>query len=168
MESVECAGEVLWFDPSVPARTTREHTAYLLSTFDEAALTYPRTGFPRRNHDADRTRLVSEAGGGIAVVDGRDIGTFKRKADARRTLVTVRPEVDLTTRERAGVTEAAEFLAAFHDMPLEPHLGLSPAGRALRSAPTRCGLLSVTSRWCRTLRAATVRARPRSPRRASR
>ncbi|CAN7480292.1 winged helix DNA-binding domain-containing protein [Knoellia sp. LjRoot47] len=119
MESVECAGEVLWFDPSVPARTTREHTAYLLSTFDEAALTYPRTGFPRRNHDADRTRLVSEAGGGIAVVDGRDIGTFKRKADARRTLVTVRPEVDLTTRERAGVTEAAEFLAAFHDMPLE-------------------------------------------------
>lgn len=119
LESVECSGETLWFDPTVPARTTREHTAYLLSTFDEAALTYPSTGFTRRHHDADRTRLVSEAGGGIVVVDGHDIGTFKRKVEAKCVLVTVRPEVGLTTRERHGVTEAAEFLAAFHELSLE-------------------------------------------------
>ncbi|GGB88384.1 hypothetical protein N798_14120 [Knoellia flava TL1] len=119
LEAVECAGETLWFDPSVSARTTREHTAYLLSTFDEAALIYPTTGFPRRNHDADRTRLVSEAGGGVVVVDGRDIGTFKRKVEAKRVVVTVRPEVDLTSPERDGVAEAAAFLASFHELPLE-------------------------------------------------
>ncbi|WP_404383565.1 winged helix DNA-binding domain-containing protein [Knoellia locipacati] len=119
LESVECAGETLWFDPSVTARTTREHTAYLLSTFDEAALTYPSTGFPRRNHDADRTRLVSEAGGGIVVVAGHDVGTFKRKVEAKRVVVTVRPDVALTNSERHGVAEAAEFVAAFHELPLE-------------------------------------------------
>ena len=119
LESVECGDETLWFDPSVPARTTREHTAYLLSTFDEVALTYPVTGFPRRNHDAERTRLVSEAGGGIVVVGGHDVGTFKRRLDGRRTVVTVRPDVALTTAERAGIAEAAEFLADFHELPLD-------------------------------------------------
>lgn len=118
LESLECQGETLWFDPTVTSRTSREHAAYLLSTFDEAALTYPSTGFTRRTRDAERTRLVSEAGGGIVVVDGHDIGTFKRKAEPKQTTVTIRPEVDLTSAEREGVVEAAEFLAAFHGPPL--------------------------------------------------
>jgi hypothetical protein len=119
LERVECGGETLWFDPSVPARTTREHTAYLLSTFDEAALTYPSTGFLRRNRDADRTRLVSEAGGGIVVVGTHDVGTFKRKVDALATVVTVRPDVGLTAAQRDGVVEAAEVMATFQGRPLD-------------------------------------------------
>ena len=118
LESVECEGQTLWFDPSVNARTTREHTAYLLSTFDEAVLTYPTTGFPRHDPDADRNRLVSEAAGGVVVVDGRDVGTFKRKVEPKRVTVTIRPDIDLTPAERAGIADAAEFLAAFHDLPL--------------------------------------------------
>ena len=118
LASVECLGETLWYDPSVTARTTRQHPAYLLSTFDEASLTYAKLGFVRRNHDTDRTRMVGEAGGGIVVVGGHDVGTFKRKVDARQTTVTIRPEVDLTPVERDGVAEAAEFLAAFHGLPL--------------------------------------------------
>lgn len=118
LESVECSGTTLWYDPTVTARTTREHPAYLLSTFDEAALTYPNLGFRRPNDDADRTRMVSQAGGGIVVVDGRDVGTFKRTVDALQATVTIRPEVDLTPEERDGIAEAAEFLAAFHVLPL--------------------------------------------------
>lgn len=118
LDSVECQGETLWFDPSVTARTTREHTAYLLSTFDEAALTYLTTGFARADVDADRTRLVSQAAGGIVVVGGQDVGTFKRKVEPKRVTVTVMPDVDLTTAQRDGVAEAAEFLAAFHAHPL--------------------------------------------------
>lgn len=118
MEAVECQGETLWFDPSVTARTTRRHTAYLLSTFDEAALTYPTTGFARRNPDVDRTRLISESAGGIVVVDGQDLGTFKRKTETKRVTVTIRPEADLTSAERDGIAEAAELLAAFHELPL--------------------------------------------------
>lgn len=116
---VECGDETVWFDPTVAARTSRKHPAYLLSTFDEAALTYPRTGFLRRSSRADRTRLVSEAGGGIVVVGAHDVGTFKRRADPARTLVTVRAEVDLTRAERDGIAEAAEFLATFHGRPLD-------------------------------------------------
>lgn len=118
LASVECQGETLWYDPTVSARTSRTHAAYLLSTFDEAALTYPSTGFARRNADADRTRLISEAAGGIVVVNGHDAGTFKRKTEAKKVTVTIRPEVDLTPTERAGIAEAAEFLAAFHALPL--------------------------------------------------
>jgi len=117
LEAVECAGEVLWFDPTVTARTTRMRTAYLLSTFDEIALTYPRVGFPRGNPDIDRTRLISESGGGIVVVGGRDVGTFKRKVEPKRVTVTVRAEVDLTRAEREGVGDAVQFLADFHERP---------------------------------------------------
>ncbi|KGN30552.1 hypothetical protein N802_06965 [Knoellia sinensis KCTC 19936] len=119
LESVECRGETLWFDPSVKARTSRNHMAYLLSTFDEVALVYPTTGFPRRDADSDRTRLVSEAGGGIVVVDGHDMGTFKRKVGSKQTAVTVLLEGDLTAPERDGIAEAAEFLATFHGLPLD-------------------------------------------------
>ena len=78
LERVEVDGHELWFDPQVPARTTREHAAYLLPTFDEVCLTYADTGFPRRDPDATRQRLVSEAGGGIVVVRGEDVGIWKR------------------------------------------------------------------------------------------
>ncbi|MFD4365884.1 winged helix DNA-binding domain-containing protein [Rhodococcus sp. NPDC058521] len=117
LESVDCEDQTLWFDPKLTGRTTRKHTAYLLSTFDEAALSYPSTGFPRRDPVADRGLLVGEAGGGIVVVDGRDVGTFKRKVGAKQLRVTVRPDVALTTPERDGIAEAAEFLAAFHGLP---------------------------------------------------
>lgn len=119
LESVRCDDEELWFDPSVPSRTTRRRTAYLLPTFDEAALTYPRTGFPRRAPVADRTGLLAEAGGGIVVVDGWDIGTFGRTVGAGRVRVTVRPEVALAAAEREGVEEAARTLAGFHELPLD-------------------------------------------------
>ena len=48
LERVEVDGHQLWFDPRMSARTTREHAAYLLPTFDEVCLTYAATGFPRR------------------------------------------------------------------------------------------------------------------------
>lgn len=118
LASVECQGQTLWHDPTVTTRATRDHTAYLLSTFDEAALTYPSTGFPRGDQDVDRTRLVSEAAGGIVVVNGRDLATFKRKTEAKQVTVTIRLEVDLEASERHGIAEAAEFLAAFHALPL--------------------------------------------------
>lgn len=118
LECVECRSETLWFDPSVSARTTRKHAAYLLSTFDEATLTYPSTGFPRQDPRADRTRLVSEAGGGLVVVAGQDIGTFTRAVQKTRVTVTIRTDVDVTSGERDAIGEAAAFLAAFHERPL--------------------------------------------------
>jgi hypothetical protein len=118
LETVDCEGQTLWFDPTVSARTTREHTAYLLSTFDEAVLTYPSTGFTRRDIHADRARLASQAGGGVVIVRGQDVGTFKRTVETRHTLVTVSLDVRLTSAEREAVEDAAQFLADFHELPL--------------------------------------------------
>jgi hypothetical protein len=123
LEQVECDGEVLLFDPAVRTRTSRRNVAYLLSTFDEVALTYPRTGFPRRAPSADRTGLLGEAGGGIVVVDGHDVGTFGRKVGQKRVTVTVRPESRLAAAESEAVAEAAAFLAAFHELPLDLVVG---------------------------------------------
>ena len=118
LESVECDGETLWFDPSVAARTTHARTAHLLSTFDEVALTYPSTGFPRRGPEEDRTRLVSESGGGVVVVGVHDVGTFKRTVGPGAVAVVVRSDVALSTDERNGVAQAAGRLAAFHEREL--------------------------------------------------
>ena len=101
LERVEVDGRELWFDPRVPARTTHEHGAYLLPTFDEVCLTYAQTGFPRRNPDATRQRLLSEAGGGIVVVRGEDVGIWKRVVSAKEVRVTVWPDVPLDADDRA-------------------------------------------------------------------
>ena len=118
LEQVEVGGEVLWSDPTVPARTTRPHRAYLLPTFDEACLTYARTGFPRRDPEAPRQRLLSEAGGGIAVVDGEDVGTWKRTVTRTGVDVAIRPDVPLRDGDLKAVEQAAQALADFLAKPL--------------------------------------------------
>ena len=122
---MECAGEALWFDPTVTARTTRERTAYLLSTFDEIALDATRASASRaRNPDIDRTRLISEAGGGIVVVGGRDIGTFKRKVDADAGDGHGPGRSRPHPRRASKVwRDAAQFLADFHERPLNRTYG---------------------------------------------
>ena len=119
LERVEVDGQELWFDPRVPARTTQERDAYLLPTFDEACLTYATTGFPRRDPDATRPRLVSEAGGGIVVVRGEDVGTWKRVVSAKDVRITVQPDVPLGADDRGAVGDAAQALADFLERPLD-------------------------------------------------
>ena len=119
LQQVRLDDHVLWFDPTVPARTTREHAAYLLPTFDEVCLTYAATGFPRRDPDATRQRLVSEAGGGILVVAGEDVGTWKRVASPADVRVAVTLDVPLDSDDTDAVAAAAQGLAAFLERPLD-------------------------------------------------
>ncbi|MFQ6170419.1 winged helix DNA-binding domain-containing protein [Oryzobacter sp. R7] len=130
LEQVEVGGETLWVDPATPSRTTRPVRAFLLQTFDEVCLTYPTTGFPRRAPDTTRTRLLSEAGGGIVVLDGEDVGTWKRTVGRESVAVDLRPDLPLSADDDAQVGEAAERLAMFIGRPLDLRLhppGLSPA-----------------------------------------
>ena len=119
LQQVEVGGDLLWSDPTVPARTTRAHRAYLLPTFDEVCLTYARTGFPRRDPDAPRQRLLSEVGGGIVVVDGEDVGTWKRTVSRAGVRVAILPDVALRDDDHAAVGEAAQALAGFLERPLD-------------------------------------------------
>jgi hypothetical protein len=119
LEQVEVDGQTLWFDPTVPARTTQSRVAYLLPTFDEACLTYAATGFPRRDPDAPRQRLLSEAGGGIVVVDRHDVGVWKRTVRQTGVRVSLALDVALPEADLRAVEEAAARLAAFLQLPLE-------------------------------------------------
>ena len=127
LDTVELEGTTLWLSPDSSAgtegRTPKGHTAYLLSTFDEATLTYPTSGPRRATPSHDRTRLLSEAGGGTTLVDGIDIGVWKRTVVRGAVEVRVLPEVDLSPRQVAAIEQAAARLGKF--LQLEPRLTLS-------------------------------------------
>ncbi len=119
LESVVVGDETLWVDPSTRPRTTRPRRAFLLQTFDEAALTYPSTGFRRRSPEAARTRLLSEAGGGIIVLDCEDVGVWKRTVAKDAVAVDLHPDLPLAADDLEQVSAAAEPLAGFVDRPLD-------------------------------------------------
>jgi hypothetical protein len=119
LERLDLDGEELWFDPTVPFRTSREEPAHLLPTFDEAVLSYAITGFHRADPTVERRGRLGEAGGGVLVAGARDVGTWKRTVTSRSVTVLLRPEVDLGSEERTALESAAERLAAFVERPLD-------------------------------------------------
>lgn len=119
LDHVDAGGHRLWFDPRMPSRTSRAQPAYLLSTFDEVCLTYRDTGFPRRDPTAPRERLVSQAGGGIVVVDDEDVGVWKRVVTPTTVRVTVWGDTPLDHADREAITQAATTFAAFLERPLD-------------------------------------------------
>ena len=119
LERVDLDEHTLWFDPTVPARTSREHAAYLLPTFDEVCLTYQHSGFSRRSPDAARQRLLSESGGGIVVVHGEDVGIWKRVVSPTSVRVTVSADAPLGQDDRDAIAAAAQAFADFVERPLD-------------------------------------------------
>jgi hypothetical protein len=114
----EVDGERLWFDPSVPARTTRDPGAVLVPTFDELTLSYADTGLPRRDPSSPRPRLVNAIGGGTVILGGEDVGAFTRRVTRTGVDVAVVPDLPLAAEEVDRVQAAAGRLAAFLGLPL--------------------------------------------------
>ena len=103
----------------MPSHTSRAPRALLLSTFDEVCLTYRDTGFPRRDPSVSRARLVSEAGGGIVVVNDADVGVWKRTVTPTAVKVSVWGDTALDAADTAALGDTASGLAAFLELPLE-------------------------------------------------
>ncbi|MCB0882943.1 MAG: AlkZ family DNA glycosylase [Thermoleophilia bacterium] len=115
LASVTVGDATLHMDPDAKARARSAPAALLLSTFDEAALTYRDHGFPRASPAVDRSRLIAEQGGGVVIVGLEDVGTFTRTVTGGRVDVTIRQERPLDASERDAVAGAAGRLAAFHE-----------------------------------------------------
>ena len=78
LDSVRVGADRLWFDPSVPARTTRRPGALLVPAFDEVTLTYADHGPPRRDPTSPRPRIVNAIGGGTLLLGDEDVAAWRR------------------------------------------------------------------------------------------
>ena len=115
LESGTVDGVDLWW---LPGRDHGVRGAWLLPMFDEAYLSHDAPRFERPSGHPFDTRHVSasEAGGGVVIVDGRDVGVFRRRLVRGR--LTVR--LFLAAGARASDLDAAHVAARR----LGDHLGL--------------------------------------------
>ena len=136
LDRVDVGDERLWFDPQAPPPGRRAARAHLLPTFDEAVLTFAGATHPRASgHPRGTSRLSpAEVGGGAAIVDGRDVGVWRRTTSARGMTVSIDLAPGGPTDVSARLAAAAERLAAFGGIPLR-ELRWSPGER--RPAPPR-------------------------------
>ena len=117
LATMEVAGETLWFDPHATARARPARRAFLLPTFDEVHLSYPRLNFPRVDGHprGGAPHSFAEAGGGLVLCDRRDAGWWKRQElkGGDRVTVTIALASGLDGDQRAAIIAEAERLAAF-------------------------------------------------------
>lgn len=116
LEQVEVDGIPHWFDPSVPARTTRGDAAHLLTTYDEVTLTYAAVGFPFAPGVPEPEEFPWYT---AVVVDETRVGTWRRTVGRDRVVVETLLAPGMTPRQHDLVDEAVERLGAFHGRPVE-------------------------------------------------
>lgn len=113
-ERVEVDGEELWQVPGSALPTTRPARAWLLSTFDEAFLSYRRVGWTRSpgNPDGPDDRRFSQSAGGPVLCDGFDVGGWKRRWRRGEPWIDLALDPGLSPTARAAVADAADRLLA--------------------------------------------------------
>lgn len=111
-------GVQVWFAPTARVPAADSPRSWLLPTFDEVFLSHDAPRFPRvTGHPWDTQHLnPAEAGGGVVVVDRRDVGVFKRRLQRGRLSV----EVWLGSGARPGDGDGARAASGR----LGKHLGL--------------------------------------------
>ena len=114
VERVTVDGEELWFSPGATLPPRRPRDAWLLSTFDEAFLSYRRVPWPRsaaHPAGADPYRFA-EAGGGIVVLGLEDVGAWKRTRVRGSVTVVLEVDASLSRSERSAIDAARDRLVA--------------------------------------------------------
>jgi hypothetical protein len=111
---VEVEGEELWHLPTTALAETRPRRAWLVSTFDEVFLSYRRVGWPRSagNPDGPDEARFAQSAGGAVLVDGLDVGGWKRRWDRSVPRIDLAIDPALGRGARAAVDEEVERLLA--------------------------------------------------------
>ncbi|MEA5055801.1 MAG: winged helix DNA-binding domain-containing protein [Propionicimonas sp.] len=112
LTSLDVDGAELWYCPDEPQRS-RPRRAWLLSTFDEAYLSYRTTGYPRSPGHPDGDSFAAfVAAGGPVLCDLRDVGRFTRRMVRGRPEVTLVLDPGLSLAQRSAIDEAVDLLKA--------------------------------------------------------
>ncbi len=112
LERVQVDGVGHWFDPArLARRSPAAPTAYLLPTYDEAWLTYPRLSFPAR----PGTPSIDDQGGfwATVIVGEQLVGLWRRTIRGRQVQLEARVAPSLDADQRDAVHQAAEQMADF-------------------------------------------------------
>lgn len=124
LEHTRVDGTDLWSDPATSVRARRgAPDAFLLPTYDEATLTYPRLGFPL---PADHPHAARPDPFWAWVIQGRrNVGVWKRTVTRDRVRVEIRlaPSLDQEAIEQVGAAAGrlADFLGKELDLVVDRH-----------------------------------------------
>ena len=109
---VQLDGDELWYAPKAVRPASRPAQAWLLSTFDEAFLSYRTIPWPRSAaHPAgDDPYRFAEAGGGVVLHDLADVGSWKRTRTRSGVRLTLAVDPELSAAAREAIDVAARRL----------------------------------------------------------
>lgn len=109
---IELDGAELWYCPATQRPPERDQDAWLLSTFDEAFLSYRVLPWPRSSqHPAgDNPYRFAEAGGGVVIHRLQDVGSWKRTMVKGRAELTFTVDHTLPRHARGAIERAADQL----------------------------------------------------------
>jgi hypothetical protein len=117
LQGVRVDGEELWHSPEAALPSARPREAWLLSTFDEAFLSYRKVPWPRSAHHpagADPYRFA-EAGGGIVLLGLEDVGGWKRTRVRGAVQIGLQLDESLTRAQRVAIDEAVDRMQSVID-----------------------------------------------------
>lgn len=114
LAEVDVAGTTLWLDPGGDPGPPQPH-ALLLPLYDEAALSYTAVIPPQA---ADHPAAGEEDRVAMVVVNGVDVGRWRRVVRGRRVEVTTRLAPGLSAAVRAAVQTEVDGLACFLQLEL--------------------------------------------------
>jgi hypothetical protein len=117
VERVVVDGEELWHSPSAALPAERPREAWLLSTFDEAFLSYRKVQWPRAaGHPAGGNPYrFAEAGGGIVLLGLEDVGAWRRTRVRGAARIGLQIDDSLSSAGRSAVDTAVDRLLAVID-----------------------------------------------------
>jgi hypothetical protein len=120
LEEEKIDGQRYWFAPSGKARggSRREAVAHVLPAFDELLV-----GYADRSASIDATDAKRVAGGGIfasiLVVDGRVVGTWKRRIARHRVVLSTAPFAKPSVSRARAIDLAMRRYARFLGLAIE-------------------------------------------------
>ena len=121
LASTVVEGVELWWDPDAVPAEAIPRRAFLLSTFDEAILTYLPPSYPRLDEHpwGDRPPTYAQVGGGAVICDLMEVGVWKRRTSRTTTRVQLDLSPMVTADQRGAIAVEAARLAAFEGRELE-------------------------------------------------
>lgn len=117
LRSMEANGATLWFPATRPARASTR-TAYLLSLYDELLSSYKDRSVMVEARHAKKLVGMGNALTAVIAIDGRIVGTWKRKLSAKAVTVVTRPFERLSRDGMRAVAAAARRYGEFLGLPV--------------------------------------------------